>query len=219
MDYFCLFASQAAAEANATVGAYYVPASADGPGGWRGDVVFPGLKVVTPSAIVNGISTLTGFWLMIATQGDNAVLDSVTNCVMKLDRDVAVRGYTPGVPSAPVVISSITYAGSTATVTTATAHGLKTNSVVSLTGQTPAAYSGGYQVTVTGADTFTYAPSLPEGTVTLGSATVMGSYAATLPATSAQNFVSAATLTGAGRTSLMFSPVPAGSMYPQPLGQ
>jgi len=182
-------------------------------------VVFPGLKVVTPSAIINGVSALTGFWLMISLPRDNAALDADAACVMKLDRDAAVRGYTPGVAATPVAISSITFSGQTATVTTASAHGLKSNSVVVLTGQTPAPYSGGYQITVTGADTFTYQPGLPDGTSTLANASPVGSYTATLPATSSENFVSAASLTGAGRTSLIFSPVPQGSMYPQPLGQ
>ena len=53
-------------------------------------------------------------------------------------------------------ISSITSSGTTATLTTGSAHGLATNDWVYLSGQTPVMYSGTYQVTVTGTTTFTY---------------------------------------------------------------
>ena len=125
-DYFCLYASQAAAQADPVVGTYWHPATSDGPASWDQSRTFPGVKVVTPSAIVNGISALTGWWIVVSSAGDNAALDGDTACVMKLNRDVASKG---------------------------------------------------------GA------------------------------------FVAAATLTGAGRTNLTFSPVPAGSAYPSPLGQ
>ena len=65
-------------------------------------------------------------------------------------------------------ISSITSSGTTATLTTGSAHGLATNDWVYLSGQTPVMYSGTYQVTVTGTTTFTYtlaaSTSSPAGT-------------------------------------------------------
>lgn len=119
-DYFCIFTNQAAAEADAIVGPY-----------WNGDdwdrsTTFPGVAVSTPSALVDGISAVTGFWIVVSSQTDNAALDAKSNCVMKLDRQAAVLG---------------------------------------------------------------------------------------------NSFVVAATLTGTGRTSFTFSPVPHGSHYPRPLGQ
>lgn len=69
-------------------------------------------------------------------------------------------------------ISSITYDGTTATLTTASAHGLTTGDRVSITGTTPADYSGVYEITVTGTTTFTYTMvSTPSG-----NATVVGAY-------------------------------------------
>jgi hypothetical protein len=72
-------------------------------------------------------------------------------------------------------ISSITNAGTTATLTTATAHGLVTGNRVVISGTTPAAYSGTFVVTVTGANTFTYTMLSNPG----GSASVVGTYTVT----------------------------------------
>jgi len=69
-------------------------------------------------------------------------------------------------------ISSITFVDTLATLTTTTAHGLTTGAYVSITGTTPAAYSGVFKITVTGATTFTYSTV----TVPSGNATVVGSY-------------------------------------------
>lgn len=69
-------------------------------------------------------------------------------------------------------ISSITYSGSVATLTTATAHGLTTGVYVSITGTTPIEYSGVFKITVISSTQFTY--NLLE-TVS-GNATVVGSY-------------------------------------------
>lgn len=66
-------------------------------------------------------------------------------------------------------ISSITYISTTATLTTAAAHGLSTGDVVKVSGATPAAYNGTFTITVTGANTFTYTmlsnPGANAGTV------------------------------------------------------
>jgi hypothetical protein len=58
--------------------------------------------------------------------------------------------------TAGAAISSITSTGTTATVTTGSAHGLSTGAYIVLSGQTTTAYSGEYQITVTSTTTFTY---------------------------------------------------------------
>jgi hypothetical protein len=79
------------------------------------------------------------------------------------------EGYTS---YAGATISTITYVTTTATLTTATAHGLSTGNTVYITGTTPAAYSGTFVITVTGTTTFTYTMlSTPAN-----NATVVGSY-------------------------------------------
>lgn len=63
---------------------------------------------------------------------------------------------------ARLAVSSITHSGTTATVTTASSHGLSTGKYVHMEGQLPADYCGAYLVTVTGASTFTYVmPTTP----------------------------------------------------------
>lgn len=54
------------------------------------------------------------------------------------------------------VVSSITHVTTVATLTTAAPHGLTSGMVVIVTGAAPAPYNGTFQVTVTGANTFTY---------------------------------------------------------------
>jgi len=92
--------------------------------------------------------------------------------------DVTMRsGYTVGSIITTTVgvktISSITYSGSIATLTTATAHGLTTGQYVSITGASPAGYNGVAKITVTGTTTFTYRLSASVAT----NATVVGIYA------------------------------------------
>ena len=74
--------------------------------------------------------------------------------------------------TAGITISSITSTGTTATVTTASAHGLATNDYVYLFGQTTTTYSGTYQITVASATTFTYTLVA----ATTSPASVAGSY-------------------------------------------
>lgn len=54
-----------------------------------------------------------------------------------------------------VTLSTLTSASTTATAT-ATAHGFTTGQYVTIAGASPAAYDGTYEITVTGANTFTY---------------------------------------------------------------
>jgi hypothetical protein len=60
--------------------------------------------------------------------------------------------------SGALAISSITWTGSVATVTTAAPHGLPDADVIDITisGVTPSGYNGTFECTVTGASTFTY---------------------------------------------------------------
>ena len=69
-------------------------------------------------------------------------------------------------------ISSITYSGVIATLTTASAHGLTTGVYVYISGTTPAEYSGVFKITVTSTTTFTYRLV----SAVSGNATVVGTY-------------------------------------------
>jgi hypothetical protein len=83
-------------------------------------------------------------------------------------------------------ISSITFVGSVATLTTATAHGLTTGAYVSISGTTPAAYSGVFKITVTSTTVFTYTMA----SAPAGNATVVGTYLnqATTPINTLMNY-------------------------------
>jgi hypothetical protein len=69
-------------------------------------------------------------------------------------------------------ISSITFVTTTATLTTAIAHGLLTGNKVTIAGASPAAYNGTFTITVTGASTFTYTMASNPG----ANATTVGTY-------------------------------------------
>jgi hypothetical protein len=69
-------------------------------------------------------------------------------------------------------ISSITHVGQTATLTTASAHGLNNGARVSISGTSPADYSGIFVITVISATVFTYTTL----TIPATNATVVGSY-------------------------------------------
>jgi len=105
--------------------------------------------------------------------------------------DVTMRkGYTVGsiltTSTGVKTISSITYVNTTATLTTATAHGLTTGAYVSITGTTPAAYSGVFKITVTSTTVFTYIMA----STPAGNATVVGTYLnqATTPVNTLMNY-------------------------------
>jgi hypothetical protein len=69
-------------------------------------------------------------------------------------------------------ISTITHVSTTATLTTATDHGLVTGDFITVSGATPAAYNGTFQITVTSTTAFTYVMA----TNPSGNATVVGTY-------------------------------------------
>ena len=83
-------------------------------------------------------------------------------------------------------ISSITHVEDIATLTTASAHGLTTGAYVSISGTTPAEYSGVFKIAVTGATTFTYVMDA----VPTGNATVVGTYLnqETIPVNTLMNY-------------------------------
>ena len=86
------------------------------------------------------------------------------------------RGYIAGsiltTSTGVQTISSITHVGTLATLTTASAHGLSTGVYVSITGTTPADYSGVFKITVLSTTTFTYRML----TIPSGNATIVGTY-------------------------------------------
>lgn len=87
IDYFCIFSNTASAQADGPVGAFWNGAT------WDLSTTFPGVSVTTPQALVNGISSVTGFWIVVSRPADSPALDGDTNCVMTLDRDLgAVNG-------------------------------------------------------------------------------------------------------------------------------
>jgi len=111
-------------------------------------------------------------------------------------------------------INTITYSGSTATVTTSAPHLLSTGTIVSLTGATPTMYNGAYVITSTGANTFTYVMGqyaiasitfsgatatlttiFPHGLSTGNNVTISGAAPATYNATSNITVTSATTFT------------------------
>ncbi len=65
-------------------------------------------------------------------------------------------------------ISTITRVGTTATLTTASAHGLSTGNTVYITQATPSQYNGTYTITVTGGTTFTYVMASDPGASATG---------------------------------------------------
>ena len=87
-------------------------------------------------------------------------------------------------------ISSITHVNAVATLTTSTVHGLTTGVYVSISGTTPAAYSGVFKITVTSSTTFTYSMATTPGT----NATVVGTYLnqASTPVNTLMNYTTTA---------------------------
>ena len=68
-------------------------------------------------------------------------------------------------------ISSITYSGTTATVTTASANGYCTGDQIEIAGATPAQYDGLFTITVLNGNTFTYTMSAAPGSNASGAMT------------------------------------------------
>lgn len=97
----------------------------------------------------------------------------------------------------PATISSITAVGTTATLTTATAHGLYTGNTVTISGATPAAYNGTFVITVVNPTRWTYTTLTAPG----GNATVVGTYTTPI------------SITGVATSVLQYPAVFKGRMY------
>jgi hypothetical protein len=110
---------------------------------------------------------------MISTDGGNFIIAvNGQDSAMVYD---GTRWFRMATTSTAQTISTITRGGAgnlTATLTTASPHGLVTGNRVTITGATEANYNGTYVITVTGASTFTYTMA----TAPAANATVVGTY-------------------------------------------
>lgn len=70
--------------------------------------------------------------------------------------NTTLNRYEVSLTATGAVINTLTYSTTTATCTTTTNHGLTTGDYIVMTGASPSAYNGSYNITVTGATTFTY---------------------------------------------------------------
>ena len=80
--------------------------------------------------------------------------------------------FTVATTTTAQTISSITKSGTTATLTTASPHGLLTNNRVTISGASSSEYNGTFVITKTGASTFTYVMA----SAPAANATVVGTY-------------------------------------------
>ena len=106
----------------------------------------------------------------ISTQGGHFLIAcNGTDATMVYD---GTSWFSIAPTSTAQTISSITYSTTTATLTTAIAHGLLTGNKVTIAGASPAAYNGTYTITVTGTSTFTYTMASNPG----ANASTVGTY-------------------------------------------
>jgi hypothetical protein len=127
----------------------------------------------TATSVFTGLSNSKFQHCMITTAGGHFLL-AVNGVDAAMIYD-GTRWYKMATTTTASAITTITRGGAgnlTATVTTATAHGLATGNRVSVSGTTEANYSGTFYITVTGANTFTYTMA----TAPTANATVVGSY-------------------------------------------
>jgi hypothetical protein len=77
IDYVFLFASKSAAQGSSSIGSLVN----------AGSVSFGGLAVTTSQALVNGIAPSAGYWIMVASVGQNSTYDTDPNAVLTINRD------------------------------------------------------------------------------------------------------------------------------------
>ncbi len=108
----------------------------------------------TASAVLYrfGTSTIT----LSYPSGESCAIGDPCDLVQFLSKVYLFRGYAT---AATLDVTSITRSSTTATVTTTAAHGLTSNNWVTIAAASPAGYNGVWQITVTGASTFTYTVS------------------------------------------------------------
>lgn len=105
--------------------------------------------------------------------GDYIVACNGVDATMVYD---GTRWFKLASTSTAQTIGTITHSGTTATLTTLTAHGLATGNLVTVSGASPTEYNGTYVITVTGATTFTYEMASAPATnaITVGTYSVLG---------------------------------------------
>ena len=130
------------------------------------------------TAVTASITSPIGGWNARDSIAEMPATDAVVlNNFFPTPTDVQLRlGYTQfsllTTSTGAKTISSITHVGSTATVTTATAHLLTTGTQISVSGASPSEYNGVYTITSTGTTTFTYVMVTAPAT----NATTVGTY-------------------------------------------
>jgi hypothetical protein len=125
------------------------------------------------TSVLTGLTNSKFQHCMISTDGGNFLI-AVNGTDPAIIYD-GTRWYKMATTTTAATISTITRGGTgnlTATLTTATAHGLVTGNRVSISGATASNYNGTYYITVTGANTFTYTMA----TAPAADATVVGTY-------------------------------------------
>ena len=128
----------------------------------------------TASAVFDGLSSAKMQFVNFSnTAGNWIVACNGQDPVVVYD---GTKWFFLATTSTAAVISSITHTGTTANVTTATAHGLITGNEITVSGAAPIDYNGTYVITKTGANTFTYVMATTPATnaITVGSYTVLG---------------------------------------------
>ena len=125
-------------------------------------VVFDGLSSAKMQFV--NFSNTAGNWIVACNGQDPVVVYDGT------------KWFFLATTSTATAISTITNTGTTANVTTATAHNLVTGNEITVSGAAPTDYNGTYVITKTGANTFTYVMATTPATnaITVGSYTVLG---------------------------------------------
>ena len=127
----------------------------------------------TASVVFTGLSNAKWQFVNMSTSGGDFII-ACNGVDPVLIYDGSIWAFMATTSTAQT-ISTITRGGTgnlTATLTTASAHGLVTGNRVSISGATPTQFNGTYAITVTGTTTFTYTMA----TAPSGNATVVGLY-------------------------------------------
>jgi hypothetical protein len=127
----------------------------------------------TATSVFSGLSNAKWQYVNITTAGGNFII-ACNGIDPTLIYDGTAWAYMATTTTASA-ISTITHTGTTANVTTATAHNLITGNRITISGATPTDYNGTYVITRTGTNTFTYVMA----TTPASNATVVGTYTVT----------------------------------------
>lgn len=135
------------------------------------DVTAQGAGVNTGVGSVN--STIPWSYTNFGTPGGQFIVSCDGSALARIYDGVGWSFLWNGAGNVP--FTSITHTGTTANATTTSPHGLTTGSSITVSGVTPVDYNGTFNITVTGASTFTYVMLTVPGT----NATVPGVYTQT----------------------------------------